>query len=114
MFGEQTEPNSTYPSLNANMTDIELDCEITITELRSAVFSQNNNKAPGIDNISSEIIKASFEQTSPLLLNLYSKLFQTSTYPSSWGESIITPIFKKGDINDAQNFVYYSFVTSQY
>ena len=104
MFGEQTEQNSTDPTLNVNITDDELDCEITITELRSAVFSQNNNKAPGIDNISSEIIKASFEQTSPLLLNLYNKIFQTSTYPSSWGESIITPIFKKGVVNDAQNY----------
>ena len=72
--------------------------------MHSAVFSQNNNKTPGIDNIRSEIIKASYDVISPFLFKLYNHIFQTGGYPRSWGESIISPIFKKSDMNDAQNY----------
>ena len=72
--------------------------------MHSAVYSQNNNKTPGIDNIRSEIIKASYDVISPFLFKLYNHIFQTGDYPRSRGESIISPIFKKGDMNDAQNY----------
>ena len=108
MFGDQTEPNQnnesrTEPNVEANVNG-DFDIEFTMTELRSAVFSQNNNKNPGMDSIPSEIIKASFDLISPFLLNLYNKMYSTGEYPRSWGESIIQPIFKKGDANDPQNY----------
>ena len=31
-------------------------------------------------------------------------MFNNGEYPRSWGESIIYPIFKKGDVNDAQSY----------
>lgn len=68
------------------------------------MFSQKNNKTPGIDNISSEILKASYDFISPFLLNLYNRIYSTGDYPRSWGEGIISPIFKKGDVNEAQNY----------
>ena len=108
MFGDQTEPNQnnesrTEPNVEANVNG-DFDIKFTMTELRSAVFSQNNNKTPGMDSIPSEIIKASFDFISPFLLNLYNKMYSTGEYPRSWGENIIQPIFKKGDANDPQNY----------
>jgi hypothetical protein len=41
---------------------------------------------------------------SPLLLKLYNRLFINSEYPKVWGEGIITPVFKKGGVNDAKNY----------
>ena len=38
------------------------------------------------------------------LHKLYNRIFQSGEYPQSWGEGIITPIFKKGDTNDPQNY----------
>ena len=31
-------------------------------------------------------------------------MFASGEYPRSWGEGITTPIFKKGDVNDAANY----------
>ena len=105
MFGDQTEmEENNEPNINMNITSEELDTHFTYTELRSAVFSQKNNKSPGVDNITSEIIKASYDLVCPFLLKLYNHIYETGDYPRSWGDSIISPIFKKGDVNDAQNY----------
>ena len=105
LFGEQTEPDeNTEPNVNINLTSEELDTEFSYSELQSAVFSQNNNKTPGVDNITSEIIKASYDLICPFLLNLYNHMYKTGDYPRSWGDSIISSIFKKGDVSDAQNY----------
>ena len=71
MFGElPTEQRDTQPDVNQNNVCEELDAEFTYEELRSAIFSQKNNKSPGIDNIPSEIIKASYEFISPFLIKI--------------------------------------------
>ena len=31
-------------------------------------------------------------------------MYETGDYPRSWDDSIISPIFKKGDVSDAQNY----------
>ena len=64
----------------------------------------SNNKSPGIDSRTGEILKASYEFVSPFLLSLYNIMFNSSEYPRAWGEGIIAPIFKKGDINEASNY----------
>ena len=53
-----------------------------------------------MDNITSEIIKASYDMICPFWLNLYNHMYETGDYPLSWGDtcSIISPIFKKGDV----------------
>ena len=96
-------PDNTEPEINQNYSE-ELDANLTESELRSAIFSQNSNKMPRIDSIPSEIFKASYDIISPFLLSLYKRMYATGEYPRSWGDGIINPIFKKGDINDAQNY----------
>ena len=69
LFGEQyTDQANSEPDLDQNAYHEELDSEFTPTELHSAVFAQKNNKRPGIDNISCEIIKTSFDFISPFEL----------------------------------------------
>ena len=82
----------------------QLDTEITENELRDAVFHQKNGKSPGLDNLPSEIFKISYDIISPFLLKLYNRLFQNGEYPYSWGEGIICPIFKSGDVDKAENY----------
>ena len=113
VFGESGEngddninPNTynTNERMTENHVEGELNAEFTESELRKAVFKQKDNKSPGIDSISSEILKASYDTISPFLLSLYNRMFMTAEYPRSWGEGIIAPIFKKGDVNDAGNY----------
>lgn len=90
--------------LNLMDFDNDLDVNFSEQELRRVIFSLNNNKSPGIDNITAEILKTSYEFISPFLLPLYNRIFNSSEYPRSWGEGIIAPIFKKGDVNEASNY----------
>jgi hypothetical protein len=100
-------PSQTSDSSDENFqanSHIFLDGEITENEIRSAVFSQKNNKSAGLDSLVSEIFKCSFDLISPFLHKLYNTMFTNAYYPESWGLGIITPVFKKGDENDAKNY----------
>ena len=46
------------------------------SELRRVVFAQKYNKSPGIDSISNEILKASYDVISPSLLYFYNRMFR--------------------------------------
>ncbi|XP_053381867.1 uncharacterized protein LOC128549312 [Mercenaria mercenaria] len=72
--------------LDQNIEDETLDMDITETELHEAVYTQNNNKSPGTDNLPGEIFKSAYDIMSPFLLKLYNRLFNSSEYPISWGE----------------------------
>ena len=39
-----------------------------------------------------------------LLVKFFSVLFERGIYPDSWTESIIIPLFKKGNQNDPDNY----------
>lgn len=104
VFGEDHDNKNQNFIFDENSNDEELDIEITESEMHDAVFSQNNNKAPGTDGMISEIFKAAYNIIAPFLLKLYNRLFINGEYPLTWGEGIITPIFKKGDVNNAQNY----------
>ena len=84
--------------------DDDLDADITLEELRKAVFHQKNKSACGLDTVCTEAIKASFDIVSSFLLKLVNQIFDSGAYPESWGLGIITPIFKSGDRNIAKNY----------
>ena len=108
VFGETNAENvqseNTENNFSQNMSANEFDIDFTESEIREAIFSQKDNKSPGIDNITSEILTASYDYISPFLLILYNRLLNTGEYPCAWGEGIITPVFKKGNVNDANNY----------
>lgn len=81
-----------------------LDKDITMEELRYAVFSQKNNKSNGRDGIIAEIYKGRFDLISPFLLLLYNRVFRSGEYPYAWGEGIIAPIFIGGDDTKAKTY----------
>ena len=61
--------------------DENLDSEFTEAELKHAVFSQNNSKSPGNDQLIAEVFKTSFDMISTFLLSFYNKIFSPEYLP---------------------------------
>ena len=97
-----TESND--PTVNEAAYDPDLDCEITLEELKVATFHQKNNKSYGLDNVCSEAIKTSFDLIADYLLNIVNHIFNSGEYPKSWGQGITYHIFKGGDPDQASNY----------
>ena len=84
--------------------DVELDKDITKQEIMYALKNIKLGKAAGPDEIIGEFFKYSSEYVVDFLVKLFNKLFDQGMYPEQWKESIIMPLFKKGDINDTNNY----------
>ena len=106
LYGEEpTEINQQTPNnIPDNTFNTDLDMEISETELKTAIFSQKNNKSTGTDRLCAELFKDAFDIISPFLLKLYNRLFLNGEYPRLWGEGIIVPIFKGGNPDEAGSF----------
>ena len=73
-------------------------------ELKKVIFSLKSNKNPGIDGLTGEIFKSSYDILSPFLLRLFNVVFSSGCYPTQWSEGLITPIHKKGSLDDVNNY----------
>ena len=82
----------------------EIDFKITTKELYDAVFSLKNNKAVGVDAISNEMLKCSFNVLQQCFLKLFNNLLSKGTYPSCWKNAFITPIHKGGSLENPNNY----------
>ena len=85
-------------SQNACSTsDIVLDRNISILEVKRAVDKAKKCKAAGIDNIPVDVLK---NDTSVCFLHvLFNICFETGCVPSAWGKNIINPIPKTGSVD---------------
>ena len=87
-----------------NHVENELNTEITIDEVKSAVRSLKRNKAVGVDEIPAEILKI------PTLLNflhkLFNKCFTCGIIPTIWTKGIINPIPKSSTSNSKDPMCY--------
>lgn len=82
----------------------ELNKQITGLEVRESVFSLHSGKSPGPDGICAELYKTTIDYTCPFLTRLFNEIFDKGVVPESFGESIISPIHKKGSLDDPGNF----------
>ena len=84
----------------------ELDVKITVTdkEIIEGIFSLENKKSSGMDMILNEMLKSS----QSFLLKSFNKTFNfvlsTSSFPSSWANGFIVPIYKSGPKDDPTNY----------
>ena len=69
---------------------------ITEDEVKEAVKSLKNKKAPGPTGLSADIIKAAGQTA---LLNIFHKIWDTEELPEDFSKSLTIPIYKgKGDL----------------
>jgi len=64
-----------------------------------------NGKAPGIDSLQAELLKADISTTSRLSTDLFSKIWDQDVIPKDWTKGLIfTPPQKKGDLGNGDNW----------
>ena len=73
-------------------------------EVEAAVKSINTVKSAGVDNIPSELIQAGPQAMIDMLLIICSKIWQTEEWPTSWTQSLIITLPKKGNLQLCQNY----------
>jgi hypothetical protein len=76
----------------------------TEEEIRMAITRLKNRKAPGIDTIPAEALKAGGELIVSQLKSLYATVWNKTDVPQDFKDAIIVPIHKKGDPANCQNY----------
>jgi hypothetical protein len=72
--------DSTQNNEQNNNQESQLNAPFTTSDLQKAVFAQNSGKSPGPDQLPAELFKYSFHLISPILLDLYNKIFTKEQY----------------------------------
>ena len=79
-----------------------LNDSFSMHELDVAIVGLKNGKASSFDHIPNELIRALNGNFRKLLLNLFNLCLSTGSY--FWSSSVITPLHKKGSIQDPDNY----------
>ena len=82
---------------------LDIDCSPpTKNEILKAIKSLKNNKAPGIDNITAEVLKTDIRFATDWLYDLCHKIWNAGTIPEYWCRGLIRKLPKKGIGHNAQ------------
>ena len=76
------------------LMDTADDKDFTIEEIRIAVESMGNKKAPGEDGITGEIYKSTFEIIPSYITALYNGCLRRGVFPTRWKRAKLIPITK--------------------
>jgi hypothetical protein len=78
--------------------------EPSLVEVEIAIGKLKSYKSPGTDNILAELIKAGGEILYSEIHRLICCIWNKEELPQQWKESVIVPIYKKGDKTDCNNY----------
>jgi exonuclease III len=82
---------------------VSTDCPIE-AEIRKEIQLIKRRKAPGSDGISPALFKDGGNALIKELTILFAHIWESEQVPLAWGESFITPVFKKGSHNACGNY----------
>ncbi|VDO15268.1 unnamed protein product [Brugia timori] len=63
-----------------------------------------SNKAPGVDRISAEMLKADPMLSAQMLHQLFCNIWDTATFPADWMQGVLVKVPKKGDPTVCDNW----------
>ena len=91
------------PDVVNNSIDIG-DLEIRKGEIRSALGDMKSEKAPGIDSITADLLRADTDTTVQVLHELFNKIWEEESVPEDWLRGLIIKLPKKGDLTSCENW----------
>ena len=102
--------NTQFPHDEDSLSELDSDMNveefppITQTEVANAVKQLKNLKSPGIDGITAELIKSGGTMMVKILVKLFNQVIESEVPPRDWSRMMVTPIHKKGDKMDPNNY----------
>jgi hypothetical protein len=95
---DEKETDNDYHKLiraqNATQMTTEDDKLFTTAEIRDAVHTLNRNKAPGEDDIKSQILKRAYNLLPKATTAMYNGCLRTACFPRTWKRAKPIPIVK--------------------
>lgn len=85
-------------------TEIWLNADFAMKELKLTLAGMKNKKAAGEDEIAVEFIKAMPEHLLAHFLGVLNRIWVACKLPVGWEVATIIPIFKSGDENNPKNY----------
>lgn len=82
----------------------ELDYRISSEEVALALGRLKNGKAQGADSIPNEMLKCGNRYLTLPLVKLFNLVLLSGSFPKIWNESILVPVYKKGDPTNPENY----------
>lgn len=73
-------------------------------EVHDILMSLKSDSAPGWDNIPTRFLKLAKNEIVPIIAHATNLCFQYGIFPKPLKQSIITPVFKSGDLTDVNNY----------
>jgi uncharacterized surface protein with fasciclin (FAS1) repeats len=73
-------------------------------EIKKAIKTVKNNKAPGPNNIPAEALKADIETSAQILYELFGKIWEVEEVPDERKEGHIVKLPKKGNVSICDNY----------
>ena len=97
-------PNKNHPKLQKRIAnkDSRAPIRITESEVSSSINWMANNKAPGIDGFTPEIIKRALHKILSPITKLYNSLLEMQYFPDIWGEGFAIFIPKQNEVSNGR------------
>ena len=89
------EPNESADPNPSDDIDISI-CPPSQAEVETAIKAMKSGKAPGIDSLQAELLKADVTTASMVFTDLFAKIWNHEIIPKHWSKGLISKIQKKG------------------
>ena len=98
-------PNDPVTEGDDEREELDLSVEApSMEEIKKAVKALKNGKAPGVDQVTAEMMKADLECTSTELMGIFNIIWEQEKVPTQWTKGLICKIPKKGNLQDCGNW----------
>lgn len=100
-FAKKNVENLPKVKLNKNIFSFEHTTQIIVDGM---IDNLSNDSSPGISGIPLKIIKYAKLKFVPIITDIINECLDLGVMPDEWKSAIVTPLFKKGDNDDVNNY----------
>ena len=98
-------PPDSIPDIEEATEDLNINCgRISKEEIKRAIKKLNLGKAPGIDNIPYDVLKADIGATTDVLYRVLNETWDKEEIPTEWKTGMLVTIPKKGNLSECKNW----------